>query len=374
MLRGKVTNVTSAGVFVQTADYGTVGPCQAVAAPYTVGDAVLCVNVGTESAPDLVVVGTVSATGSAASIPDGSITSAKIADGTIVNADISGSAAIAKTKIAGTAITAADSGTVTSAMIADGTIVDGDINASAAIARSKISGLPTSSTDNTLPRFDSTAGALQTSGIVVDDNNRLRVASGSSGGLEIGSSGVLTLSYTGTPSGVSAPVGSTWRQTDANSTYGNLTGLLWNKVNTGTTLGTDWLVDFEGRWIDWTPTLTNITRGTGYSQRNRYTITSKTLSFEFGLHFGTGGAVSAEPSITLPVTPTAAFEKQFPALLRTTSTYSLGFGYQNNSSTLTFYALGSAGTLIGDIASVTGLAGSWATSGRLYVSGTYEIA
>lgn len=178
----------------------------------------------------------------------------------------------------------------------------------------------------------------------------------------------------GTPSGLTAPIGATWRQTDANATYGNLTGLLWTKVGTGTTEGTDWLVDFEGRWIDWTPTLTNITRGTGYTQRNRYTITGKTLSFDFALHFGTGGAVSAEPSITLPVTPTAAFEKQFPALLRTTTTYSLGFGYQNNSSTLTFFALGSAGTLIGDIASVTGLAGSWASTGRLSVSGTYEIA
>jgi hypothetical protein len=59
--------------------------------------------------------------------------------GTIVNADINASAAIDKTKISGTAITAADSGTVTSAMITDGTIVNGDINASAGIAYSKLS-------------------------------------------------------------------------------------------------------------------------------------------------------------------------------------------------------------------------------------------
>ena len=69
-------------------------------------------------------------------------------------------------------LTLADS-EVTSAKIADGTIVNADINASAAIARSKISGLPTSSTDNTLPRFDSTGGALQTSGVVVDDSNNI---------------------------------------------------------------------------------------------------------------------------------------------------------------------------------------------------------
>jgi hypothetical protein len=62
-----------------------------------------------------------------------------IGTGAIVNADINSAAAIDKTKISGTAITAADSGTVTSAMIADGTIVNGDISASAGIAYSKLS-------------------------------------------------------------------------------------------------------------------------------------------------------------------------------------------------------------------------------------------
>jgi len=62
-----------------------------------------------------------------------------IGTGAIVNADINASAAIDKTKISGTAITAADSGTVTSAMITDGTIVNGDINASAGITYGKLS-------------------------------------------------------------------------------------------------------------------------------------------------------------------------------------------------------------------------------------------
>ena len=61
-----------------------------------------------------------------------------IGTGAIVNADVNASAAIAATKIAGTAVTQADTGTVTSTMIADGTIVNGDINASAAIAYSKL--------------------------------------------------------------------------------------------------------------------------------------------------------------------------------------------------------------------------------------------
>ena len=97
----------------------------------------------------------------------GTVTSTMIVDGTIVNADINSSAAIAATKVSGTAvtqadtgtvtntmlagsiapakitgtaITAADTGTVTSTMIADGTIVNADINSAAAIASTKISG------------------------------------------------------------------------------------------------------------------------------------------------------------------------------------------------------------------------------------------
>jgi hypothetical protein len=93
----------------------------------------------------------------------GAIVSGDIANDTIVNADINTAAAIAATKIAGTAVTQADTGTVTSTMIADGTIVNGDISGSAAIAFSKIAtpaadfamggykitglGTPTSNTD-----------------------------------------------------------------------------------------------------------------------------------------------------------------------------------------------------------------------------------
>jgi len=61
-----------------------------------------------------------------------------IGTGAIVNADVNASAAIDKTKISGTAITAGDTGTVTSTMIANDTIVNADINTSAQIAYSKI--------------------------------------------------------------------------------------------------------------------------------------------------------------------------------------------------------------------------------------------
>jgi hypothetical protein len=89
-----------------------------------------------------------------------SITAA-IASNIIVDADINASAAITATKIAGTAVTQADTGTVTSTMIADGTIVNADINASAAIDWTKIA--PSSTVSATeLGYLDGVTSAIQT--------------------------------------------------------------------------------------------------------------------------------------------------------------------------------------------------------------------
>ncbi len=62
-----------------------------------------------------------------------------IADGTIVNADINASAAIDKTKISGTAITAADTGTVTNTMLAGSIANDKLSNSSVTVNGSAIS-------------------------------------------------------------------------------------------------------------------------------------------------------------------------------------------------------------------------------------------
>ena len=98
-----------------------------------------------------------------------------IGSGVIVNADISGSAAIDKTKISGTAITAADTGTVTSEMIADGTIVNADINNSAAIAHSKLASI--------------SAGS-----VLLGNVSNVPTATALSGDVTINSSGVTAIS------------------------------------------------------------------------------------------------------------------------------------------------------------------------------------
>ena len=79
----------------------------------------------------------------------------------IVDADINASAAITKTKISGTAITAADTGTVTSTIILDGTILNADINASAAIDWTKL-GISSTVSSTEIGYVDGVTSAIQT--------------------------------------------------------------------------------------------------------------------------------------------------------------------------------------------------------------------
>lgn len=116
-----------------------------------------------------------------------------IGSGVIVDADINASAAIDKTKISGTAITAADTGTVTSTMIADGTIVDADINASAAIALSKLasgtSGQIIVANASGVPAWVSESGDIS-----IDANGVTAIASGVIVDADISSSAAIDAS------------------------------------------------------------------------------------------------------------------------------------------------------------------------------------
>jgi hypothetical protein len=104
-------------------------------------------------------------------ITDGSVTSADIADGTLADADISGTAAIATSKLSG-AVTSinghglgalATLSAVTGSEITDGSVADADISGTAAIATSKLSGAVTSIAGHGL-------GSLATLSTVVSGN------------------------------------------------------------------------------------------------------------------------------------------------------------------------------------------------------------
>jgi hypothetical protein len=94
------------------------------------------------------------------SVPSGTITSSMIADGTIVNLDIAADAAILKTKIAGTAVTLADTASVTNSMLVNPSIT---INGTAVA-------LGTSTTiSGGAKTFYNNTGTLPTTGMVAGD-------------------------------------------------------------------------------------------------------------------------------------------------------------------------------------------------------------
>lgn len=57
MIRALVIAVDAAGVYVQTAEFGVVGPLEWLGLSPEIGDRVLVANTGDDTTPDLIVIG-----------------------------------------------------------------------------------------------------------------------------------------------------------------------------------------------------------------------------------------------------------------------------------------------------------------------------
>ena len=226
MYRGKVTAVDASGVYVQTAEYGTLGPCQAVVANYAVADMVLCVNVGDEASPELVVVGRLTGTGS--TTPGSSV------DNTVARYDGTGGA------LQGSGVTIDDSGFVA----ADRLTLDRASGAEADLFFSKAGSFRWKLYRDEATESGSNAGSDFRIARRADDGSALSYVLtlwrgsgkvtlgdvGATAGLEFGSSGPRIMAGTGSPeSVVTAPVGSLWLRTDSS------TALYVKQTGTGNT-------------------------------------------------------------------------------------------------------------------------------------------
>ena len=298
--------------------------------------------------------------------------------------------------------------------------------------------IPDTSTDNAVARFDGTTGALQNSGVMISDGGEVYAAGfvrdgsgatydqwfvggvrrfvtqtvpssvgffaaddsgvwsgsgkkvyeidratgkftimqvGSTAGLEFGSSGPRMMVGTGGPSGIAAPVGSTWRQTDANSSHGSLTGLLWTRVTgPGTNAeGTDWLVDYEGRWVSYTPTVSGWGIGNG-TVSGVCTRRGRTMQFRAKLVVGSSTTFAAACTFSLPQSTSAVTTQYSIAQAELvdigTSTYTASANM--TSSVVQVYATG--GTYAAYTAMSSTVPFSWTTNDLVVVNGTYEIA
>lgn len=218
-------------------------------------------------------------------------------------------------------------------------------------------------TDNAIARFDGTGGAVQNSGITIDDSDKVTL-----GAVEFGSGGPRMMAGTGGPSGISAPVGSTWRQTNANASHGSLSGLLWTKVGTGTTEGTDWLVDYEGRWIAYTPTITQSVTVAWSAQAShaKYSRLGKMVQVICALAVTGTGTAGHTITLTLPVAAAGTGGGSFRHSDAANQNYS-GWAGLYGAAALCFYAPGS-------VAAHGINAGTLSDGDYINVAITYEIA
>jgi len=228
--RGRVSAVDTAGVFVRVAALGpdVVGPLEWLGTKPGVDEGVLVLNAGSESAPDLVVVGELTATGNSAH-------PATSTDNTVARYDGTGGA------LQGSGVTIDDSGAIRSES-SSGEFRFGSATGSLdfflscyASGNNAAVFFRTGATKRWFVGKEATAESGSNAGSnfriwrynddgssigeafgIRRDTGKVTIgAVGATAGLEFGASGPRDMAGSGSPEGVvTAPIGSTWRRTN----------------------------------------------------------------------------------------------------------------------------------------------------------------
>lgn len=128
----------------------------------------------------------------------------------------------------------------------------------------------------------------------------------------------------------------------------------------------------------WTPTLTNLTAGSG-TVGARYRQVGKWVDFRFEFTLGAGSAVGTQPGFTLPVAPHSSYSVG-SAFASACLVKVGGFAYPagilyDGSSVMGFRVIGAAGAYAVHDGNVTATAPfTFATPDRLVAWGAYEAA
>jgi hypothetical protein len=127
----------------------------------------------------------------------------------------------------------------------------------------------------------------------------------------------------------------------------------------------------EAAWTSYTPTLTNVTLGTGGTLVGRYRQVGKTVDYRIEITLGTGGAITGTATIGLPVATAS------------TGRAPLGDAYLSDASPATFQmaspvrAFSNTGLLIVTTAGALVAAAApwtWASGDSILISGKLEAA
>lgn len=133
-------------------------------------------------------------------------------------------------------------------------------------------------------------------------------------------------------------------------------------------------------WQSWTPTVTNVTVGTGPTTSYTYAQLGKIVIVRLSLTLGTSGAVSGTPTFSLPVTASATAN---------TNLTPGGIGYFNrggveyygyvqlaSTTTMAFYMFNAASTYLTNtaITSTIPFGTAWTAADRMRTQFIYEAA
>ena len=128
-------------------------------------------------------------------------------------------------------------------------------------------------------------------------------------------------------------------------------------------------------WIAYTPTLSNITLGSGGTSAFYYQRVGKTVNVRGRITLGTSGALSGVATFTLPVNSVLADQFwDFGAILNDSGTTFYPGAVRVGTSTATVLATNAAGTYTTAVNTALNIPFTWAINDVINVGFTYESA
>jgi hypothetical protein len=130
-------------------------------------------------------------------------------------------------------------------------------------------------------------------------------------------------------------------------------------------------------WQAWTPTLTNLTLGSG-SVVARYLQIGKTVVGYFRFTYGSGSAVGTNPTFSLPISSSASYSTLMPlgsaSLFDSGTAVFKGHVRWQSSTTAIIDVFGAAATYVTSTSVTATVPFTWTTNDARGCSFTYEVA
>lgn len=126
-------------------------------------------------------------------------------------------------------------------------------------------------------------------------------------------------------------------------------------------------------WIDYTPTLTNITKGNG-TLVARYKQTGKTIELDIRFTLGSTSAISGIPGFSLPVTAARVGSTAFAALQDAGYATFAGYAIVDTTTQMNVYCLRADATYLRYDAISATVPMTWTTNDAIFVTLFYEVA